>query len=140
MRYFRMPQSIHSAQLIRELSFTASRSSGAGGQHVNKVNSKVTLKWDVRSSRELNEQQKELLLQKLSKKLTEDGVLILTSQASRSQVKNKEAVLHKLDSLLARAFRKEKVRKTTKPTRASKEKRMTNKRQQAEKKQWRKKI
>lgn len=135
-----MSRSIHSGKLLPELIFTASRSTGAGGQNVNKVNSKVTLRWNVSTSQILNAQQKELLLKKLCKKLTSEGALLISAQSSRSQFQNKEAVLRKLDSLLLSAFKREKVRKATKPTRTSVQKRKETKRHRSEKKQWRKKI
>jgi ribosome-associated protein len=135
-----MVSPLSSEQLIPELEFSASRSSGAGGQNVNKVNSKVTLKWDLAHSNLTAPEQKELLRRKLSSRLTLDGVLILTAQESRSQIQNKEAVLVKLDELLKQAFQPIKIRRASKPTKASKKKRVESKRKHSEKKQWRKKF
>src|SRR5688572_15010368 len=112
-------QRITSEILLSELSFHTSRSSGPGGQNVNKVNSKVTVKWNIGASQVLTPEQKEFLLKKLSAKLTNEGTLILTSQDSRSQHDNRELVLHKLDQVLQKAFEKKKARKRTKPSKTS---------------------
>ena len=127
-------------QLTPELEFTTSRSSGPGGQNVNKVNSKVILRWNVLHSSLITDEQKVLLLNKLSTQLTREGELILTAQESRSQLQNKEAVIEKLNALLRKAFTKPKARKATRPTKSSKVKRVDNKKRHAEKKQWRKKL
>lgn len=130
-----------SATLLQpELDFSASRSSGPGGQNVNKVNSKVTLKLDVRNSILLSDEEKMVLLSKLGSRLTTGGVLILTSQDKRSQLQNKEATLAKLDTLLTKAFEKKKARKATKPSKGSVQNRIKKKKQHSEKKQWRQKL
>lgn len=126
--------------LEKELAFITSRSSGPGGQNVNKVNTKVTLKFDVMASEALDEEQKDLMLKKLATRLTKDGVLMLTAQDKRSQVQNKEAVLTKLDHLLTKIFTPRKARKATKPGKAAKDKRIKEKKQRSEKKQWRQKL
>lgn len=123
-----------------EFSFRTSRSSGPGGQHVNKVDSRVELRFNIPNSQLLNETQKEILLQKLANKLTTDGDLIIVSQKERSQLKNKEITIEKLYSRLEKNLRPTKKRKTTRPTKASVEKRITLKKQQSEKKKWRGKI
>lgn len=123
-----------------ELVFTTSRSSGPGGQNVNKVNTKVTLKWDVLNSPSITEEQRALIREKLKSYFTKEGVLILMAQDKRSQLANKEAVLHKLDQLLKKAFISKKVRKATKPSKTAVKKRLESKKQHAEKKQWRKKL
>ncbi len=130
---------LSAALLQPELEFSASRSSGPGGQNVNKVNSKVTLKFDVRNSSVLNEEEKTFLLNKLASRLSTEGVLILTAQDKRSQLQNKEAVMAKLDTILAKAFEKKKVRKATKPSKGSVQNRIKKKKQHSEKKQWRQK-
>ena len=127
-------------RLQSELSFSVSRSGGPGGQNVNKVNSKVTLKFDVAQSVLLSAEEKEVVVRKLGARLTTDGVLILTSQESRSQLDNKQTVMLKFDSLLARAFEKKKPRKATKPSKGAVQKRIKNKKQHSEKKQWRQKL
>jgi ribosome-associated protein len=126
-------------ELENELTFTTSRSSGPGGQNVNKVNSKVTLKFDIRASNILNEEEKVVLLKKLKSKITSDGVLILSSQDKRTQLQNKEAVISKLETLLNKAFEKKKKRKATKPTKGAIQERLNKKKQQADKKKWRQK-
>lgn len=125
--------------LAPELTFTTSRSSGPGGQNVNKVNTKVTLKFDIDGSTILEEKEKHLLLQKLRSRITTEGVLLISSQDKRSQLQNKEAVISKLDLLLKKAFEKRKVRKTTKPTKGSVQDRLNKKKQLSDKKKWRQK-
>lgn len=128
------------AEIHNELIFRTSRSSGPGGQNVNKVNSKVTLKWNVQESNALSDEQREVLLVKLKAYLTKDGVLLLTAQEKRSQLQNKEEALQKLDQLLRKAFAVRKARKATKPSKTTIQKRIQEKKQRGEKKQWRKKI
>ncbi|MEK6781668.1 MAG: alternative ribosome rescue aminoacyl-tRNA hydrolase ArfB [Bacteroidota bacterium] len=128
-----------SQDLTSELIFTTSRSSGPGGQNVNKVNSKVTLKFDVMRSSILSNDQKELIGKKLAHRLTKEGILVITSQDQRSQLKNKEEVLYKLDQLFIKTFTPRKIRTATKPTKAAKHARIKDKKQRSEKKQWRQK-
>lgn len=127
-------QNVTSSDILKELEFNYSRSSGPGGQHVNKVNTKVGLRFDIASSSILTEDQKSLLLLKLSNKLTKEGVLVIASQEARSQLANKELVLKKLDLLFKNAFKIKVKRKPTKPTKASKMKRLDSKRHQSIKK------
>jgi ribosome-associated protein len=132
--------SIRPREIIPELEFTTSRSSGPGGQNVNKVSSKVTVRWNIPQSMLLTADQKELLMRKWITQLTKDGALILSSQQSRSQSENKQIVLHRLAAMLHKVFTRPKVRKATKPSSASKVKRLEKKKRHAEKKQWRKKT
>ena len=120
--------------LKQELSFKAVRSSGAGGQHVNKTSSKVVVTYNIPASAALNEKEKTLLLEKLSSRLTNDGVLILDSSESRSQHNNKEVVIEKLLGVITQGLKKAKPRKKTKPSRASKLKRIKEKKTLSEKK------
>lgn len=129
-----------SKDFSNELTFTTSRSSGPGGQNVNKVNSKVTLKFDVTHSIVLTDEQKELIHKKIPTRLTKEGVLVLTSQDKRSQLQNKEEVLQKLDQLLIKIFTPKKIRRATKPSKAAKQERIKDKKQRSEKKQWRQKL
>ena len=129
---------ISSEFIKKELKFSASRSSGPGGQHVNKVNTRVTLSWDIANSTILEEEQKSVLLRKLKSKITLDGTLIISSQAGRSQLANKQDTIKKLEELLQKAFTKRKRRKLTKPSKASVEKRLEQKKKHSEKKSRRK--
>lgn len=120
--------------------FQASRSSGPGGQNVNKVNSKIELRFNIQDSIVLTDNQKELLLSKLSTKISLDGFLIVVSQRDRSQLVNKEDVIRKFYELIEKALRPVKHRKSTRPTRSSVEKRLEGKRIKADIKQNRQKL
>ncbi|GGG38847.1 alternative ribosome rescue aminoacyl-tRNA hydrolase ArfB [Bizionia arctica] len=124
--------------LIAELTFKAIRSSGAGGQHVNKVSSKVVLNFDLTNSLVLSEDRKTLLSKNLASRLTKDGVLILNSDESRSQHKNKELVIKRFLELIKEGLKKPKRRRPTKVPRSAKLKRLSKKKQQADKKANRK--
>jgi len=132
-----MQRTLTSSIFGKELLFSTSRSDGPGGQNVNKVNSKVTLKFDVPSSQVLTPAEKDIILAKLATRLTREGTLVLTAQESRSQLQNKETVVLKFEKLLAKAFEKKKVRKATKPSKFSVHDRIQKKKQNAEKKKWR---
>ncbi len=121
-----------------EIEFATARSGGPGGQNVNKVNSKVILKLDVAGSRILSEEEKTIILGKLN--VTKDGVLLIQVQEDRSQHVNKQLAVEKLDAVLATAFIKKKKRKPTKATKSSKEKRLSGKKKNSEKKQWRQRL
>ncbi|GAA0872588.1 alternative ribosome rescue aminoacyl-tRNA hydrolase ArfB [Gangjinia marincola] len=125
-------------KIASELSYKAVRSSGAGGQHVNKTSSKVMVFWNVEESSALTDDQRHLLLKRLAHRLTKDGVLQLSSQESRSQHKNKAEVTQRLFKLLAENLQQRKKRKRTKPSIKSIKKRLNNKRIQSEKKANRK--
>src|SRR5688572_17765703 len=102
--------------LASELVFSTSRSSGPGGQNVNKVNSKVTLQLDVQKSMILTPEEKQTMGEKLSSRMTTEGVLLLTAQEKRSQIGNREAVIEKFEKLVSKAFEKKKPRKATRPS------------------------
>lgn len=125
------------AALHHELVFSTSRSSGPGGQNVNKVNTKVTLKFDVAGSAVLSDEEKQIIAEKLATRITTEGILVLVSQDKRSQLENKEAVKQKFAKLIAKAFEKKKARKATKPSKSSVKKRIDTKKRHAEKKKWR---
>ncbi|MFD2100093.1 alternative ribosome rescue aminoacyl-tRNA hydrolase ArfB [Flagellimonas iocasae] len=125
-------------QVHSELQFKAVRSSGAGGQNVNKVSSKVELYFDVPASEGLSDIEKERLLQKLKTRLTNNGVLILQCDEARSQHKNKDLVIKRFFEVLRKALTIPKKRKPTKPTKSSIEKRLKSKKKSAEKKANRK--
>lgn len=128
---------ITASLLENELIFLTSRSSGPGGQNVNKVNTKVTLKFDVLNSHILTQEEKEIVSSKLKSRITSEGILLLSSQEKRSQLQNKESVIQKFEGLLAEAFKKKKARKPTKPSKGSVQKRIKSKKQASEKKKWR---
>ena len=125
--------------LSSECEFQTSRSSGPGGQNVNKVNTKVELRFNIPNSELLNDEQKEKLLLKLAGKITSEGILIVSSQRYRSQLSNKEEAILKFQKLIAAALAQKKKRKATRPTQTSIENRLINKRIKAEVKQSRQK-
>ena len=129
---------INQEELIKELDFRAVKSSGPGGQHVNKTASKVELYFDIAASSVLSEIQKERLLKTFSTRITKDQVLILQNGNSRSQHKNKEAVVNQFLDMVKSGTKAPKVRKKTKPGKMAKLKRLREKKINAEKKQNRK--
>ncbi|HEY0897918.1 MAG TPA: alternative ribosome rescue aminoacyl-tRNA hydrolase ArfB [Sphingobacteriaceae bacterium] len=120
--------------LAAEVEFKATRSGGKGGQHVNKVSSRVELKFDIPGSQLFTEDQKALLLTKLAHRINADNTIRVVSDEERSQLMNKERALHKLYSILRKGLYQEKVRKATKPKKSSIERRLKQKQLQAEKK------
>lgn len=125
--------------MLTELQFKAVRSSGAGGQNVNKVSSKVILSFDVKNSQALSDEEKVLLTSKLASKLTSEQVLILACDENRSQLKNKTIVTKRFLELLKTALIVPKKRKPTQIPRAVIEKRIKAKRNLSEIKQNRRK-
>lgn len=125
--------------ILSELQFKAVRSSGSGGQNVNKVSSKVMLSFDVISSSGLDVDEKELITKKLSTKLTNENVLILNCDEDRSQLKNKEIVIKRFFEMIEKALTKTKKRKPTVVPKSVVEKRIKEKKSNAEIKQSRKK-
>lgn len=110
--------------LADELTLRASRSGGPGGQHVNTTSSRVELRWDVRASRSLDETQRARLLDRLSSRLTSEGVLVLHASEHRSQHRNREAALGRLRTLVAEALTVPEQRRATRPSRASDRRRL----------------
>lgn len=123
-----------------ELQFKAIRSSGAGGQHVNKVSSKVELTFNIQTSDGLTDEEKKLLCKNLAAKLTKENALILTCQESRSQHRNKELVTERFFNLIEKSLIVPKVRKKTKPSKLVRQKRLDAKKRVSEKKESRKKF
>jgi ribosome-associated protein len=123
-----------------EVVFNTSRSSGPGGQSVNKVSSKVELRFDVNASSILSLPEKEILLEKLANRISQEGILILVSQSERTQLKNKALVLDRFCRMIRKALTPVKPRKKTRPSAAMKEKRLELKRKLAEKKELRKRV
>lgn len=123
----------------REWILSASRSSGPGGQNVNKVSSKMELRFDVMSSNLLSETEKTLIMKLLAHQINNEGFLILTCQTTRSQLENKNKVIEKFYQLLKKTLKPTKKRVPTKPGKASQEKKLREKKLIAEKKERRKK-
>ncbi len=128
------------AKMLQECSYKTSRSSGPGGQNVNKVESRVELRFSIHESFVLSEEEKTILLTKLASRINQEGVLSVVSQESRSQIQNKEQTQQKFIHFIQKAFRKPKHRKPTKPTKSSKIKRANEKKNRSEIKNARKKI
>lgn len=126
-------------QLLKELTFKAIRSSGAGGQHVNKVSSKVELSFDLINSKVLSHEEKDLLLKNLTSRLTKNKMLILQCDESRSQHKNKELIIKRFFDLLKIGLKRPKKRKATKPSKTAVQKRLASKKKLSQKKNTRKK-
>ena len=118
--------------ILAELNFKAVRSSGAGGQNVNKVSSKVVLNFEVENSNGLSEEEKILVLSKLSTRLTKENILILNCDEDRSQFKNKAIVIKRFFDLLTQSLHIEKVRKATKVPKSVIRKRLKDKKTNSE--------
>lgn len=123
-----------------ELNFKAVRSSGAGGQNVNKVSSKMVLIFDVATSQGLDEEEKQLLQTKLKTKISQENLLILTCDEDRSQLKNKRIIIKRFFEMLEKALVKPKKRIATKSTKGANEKRIQEKKKAGEIKAGRKKL
>jgi len=124
--------------LLNELTFKATRSSGAGGQHVNKVASRIELSFDIPNSKGLSEEEKERLQLKLASRLTKEGILLLSCSESRSQHKNKAIVIERFLDLIKENLKVKKPRKKSKPSKSAIEKRLKTKKEHALKKAHRK--
>ncbi|HEY5920257.1 MAG TPA: alternative ribosome rescue aminoacyl-tRNA hydrolase ArfB [Kofleriaceae bacterium] len=115
-----------------ELAFAFARSGGPGGQNVNKVSSKVELRWNPTTSAALTADDRTYLLSRLGNRLTTDGTLIVTSTATRDQLKNRDDAMSKLTLIVKSALDRPKARRATKPSRASKRRRVEAKRHRSE--------
>ena len=127
------------AILVKELSFKTARSSGAGGQHVNKVSSKVILSFDLENSEGLNTREKRLLKKVLSSRLTSESILNLSCEESKSQHQNKDLVIKRFFSILKKGLIVPKRRIATKPTKASKRRNLDEKKRRGQTKALRNK-
>lgn len=125
---------MNKTDILRELQFKAVRSSGAGGQHVNKVSTKIELVFDLEASAALSDIEKERITSKLSSRLTKENVLLLQCDESRSQHKNKALVIKRFLETIENALKVPKKRRKTKPSRSSIEKRLKSKKKSAQKK------
>lgn len=121
-------------KLIKELTFKASLSGGPGGQHANKTHSRVTLEWNLEEDTIFDETQKEILRNALKSYLTKDGIFQISSEKTRSQHKNKEILIIRFIELIKTALKPRKKRKAPKPNKKFHEKRLRQKRLNAEKK------
>jgi len=130
---------MNTENILKELKFKGIRSSGSGGQHVNKVSSKIELKFDVENSTSLSDEEKFLLKSKLSSKLTKNNILILFCDESRSQQRNKEIAIKRFLKVLTGGLTRPKKRKPTKPSKSSIKKRLEVKQKISQKKELRKK-
>jgi ribosome-associated protein len=114
-----------------ELTFTASRSSGPGGQHVNKVSSRITLWFDLINSPSLSPEDKELIAERLSSRIGKDGILRVTVQSTRSQLTNRELAVERFVELLRAALYRLPIRRKTRVSKATKERRLEEKKQRS---------
>ena len=117
-----------------ELTYRATRSGGAGGQHVNTSSTRIELLWDVENSSAISADERDRLKTKLASRRTAEGMVRVVASERRSQAQNRAAAEHRLAELVRRALEVPKKRKPTKPSRASKEKRLTDKKRHSERK------
>jgi ribosome-associated protein len=125
---------------LSEITFQTSRSSGPGGQNVNKVESRVELRWHLQQSQVLTPIQKELILEKIASQLTAEGYLLVVAQDDRSQLRNKEIALARFHELLQKSLRRPKPRRATRPSAGAVRQRLDSKKRQGEKKANRRKL
>lgn len=122
-----------------EISEHFSRSSGKGGQNVNKVSTKVEARWNINESEAFSEEEKKKIKAKYPNRINDKGELIVTSEETREQSKNREDAIKKLNDLVGQALKEERERIPTKPTKSSKEKRIEKKKHRGETKKMRSK-
>lgn len=132
------PKTIASRDFLPEIQFQTSRSSGPGGQNVNKLETRVTLRFNLNNSNVFTEEEKETLRKKWEKQLTNEGELLISSEEHRNQLRNKDNTISKFRKAVEQAFTKPKFRKKTKPSKGAIEKRLTSKKNHSDKKAMRK--
>jgi len=123
-----------------ELEETVSTSGGPGGQHANKTSTRVTLRWNIATSEALRDWQRNLLMKKLAPRLTKSGEIIIQVDDNRSQLMNRTLARERLVELIVESLKRPKPRRKTRPSRASKERRINSKKQRGETKKGRKKV
>lgn len=123
-----------------ELKFSASRSSGPGGQNVNKVSTRVELRFDVEASRLLNDSEKKVIFERVASRITNEGILIIISQSGRSQYENRKQAIERFHNVIRKALTPVKKRIRSEPTAASKFKRLEKKKIISRRKELRKPV
>jgi ribosome-associated protein len=134
------PERLIERGIEREFSFSASRSSGPGGQNVNKVNTRVEIRFNIMQSSVLAESEKRMILENIKRKINTAGELIVTSQSERTQMKNRERATKKLLAIISESLAEKSERKPTRPTGRSKAERLEEKRRRGMKKLLRKDL